>query len=65
MFFSKISKKKTMNVAWSFKSNLFGCYLGFGTIGSSPGSAIELELFVAVASMVVEVEVVLVVAVAP
>lgn len=52
-----------MDETWSFKSNLFGYYLGLGTIGSSPGSAIELELVVAVASMVVEV--VLVVAVAP
>ncbi len=63
MFFFKNKQKKTMDETWSFKSNLFGYYLGLGTIGSSPGSAIELELVVAVASMVVEV--VLVVAVAP
>ncbi len=54
MFFFKNKQKKTMDETWPFKSNLFGCYLGLGTITSVSESAVVVASAVAVASMEVE-----------
>jgi hypothetical protein len=43
-----------MDETWPFKSNLFGCYLGLGTITSVSESTVVVASVVAVASMVVE-----------